>query len=204
MRRCNLAFVMLFSLLGFPPVVVADLTYNLQNYPADQNGWTLSGTITTDGKIGTLTQSDITAWTWTITKGSTTSITNSTDPGAIETVSGVTATSTEILLPFGIGAFNQLLLSSATSKPRIDWEHNTVSNLYLSYTDTSLAWFTPSPNMGGVGTRGPWVIAATAATGVPEPSTLLTTLVGGLAFLGHACRRRRAARASGAGVPQGL
>ena len=45
---------------------------------------------------------------------------------------------------------------------------------------------------------------ATPTAGVPEPSTMMTTLLGGLAFLGHAWRRRRAARASGTGMPQGM
>jgi hypothetical protein len=42
------------------------ITYAIQNYPADQEGYTLSGTITTDGVIGGLAASDIVSWSWTI------------------------------------------------------------------------------------------------------------------------------------------
>ena len=42
------------------------ITYSIQNYPIDQNGAVLNGTIVTNGAIGTLTVSDILSWTWTI------------------------------------------------------------------------------------------------------------------------------------------
>ena len=42
------------------------IIYAIQNYPADQDGYTLSGTITTDGVIGGLAASDIVSWSWTI------------------------------------------------------------------------------------------------------------------------------------------
>jgi hypothetical protein len=39
-----------------------EITYAFQNYPADQQRATLSGTITTDGAIGTLAATDILSW----------------------------------------------------------------------------------------------------------------------------------------------
>ena len=55
MQKTTLRAMMLFTLLTLPPAVLAEsMTYDIQNYPTDQNGWTLSGTITTDGKIGVL------------------------------------------------------------------------------------------------------------------------------------------------------
>jgi hypothetical protein len=42
-----------------PRAAGGNITYLLKNYPADQNGHTVSGSITTDGAIGTLTASDI-------------------------------------------------------------------------------------------------------------------------------------------------
>src|SRR5271166_5332521 len=60
----------LFTLLTLPQAVIAGtITYDIQNYPTDQNAWTLSGAITTDGKTGVLAPSDILSWTWTITGG---------------------------------------------------------------------------------------------------------------------------------------
>ena len=40
------------------------ITYLIQNYPADQGGHTLSGTIVTDGKTGALAASNILSWTF--------------------------------------------------------------------------------------------------------------------------------------------
>ena len=54
------------------------VTYAIQNYAADQNGHTVSGSITTDGKTGLLDTSDITSWTVTID----TTTFRSTDPGS--------------------------------------------------------------------------------------------------------------------------
>lgn len=60
-----------------------EITYAIQNYPADQQGATLSGTITTDGVIGTLSATDILSWSWTITSaGGTPSTVTSSDAGA--------------------------------------------------------------------------------------------------------------------------
>jgi len=49
-------------LLVVPQMTRAALIYNIQTIPYDQDGHTLSGTITTDGSIGTLIASDIKSW----------------------------------------------------------------------------------------------------------------------------------------------
>jgi hypothetical protein len=47
----------------------ASIVYNVVDYPALQNGYTVSGTITTNGSIGThLPAMDITAWNITVSK----------------------------------------------------------------------------------------------------------------------------------------
>ena len=38
-----------------PLAATADTVYDIVNYPAEQDGWILSGTITTDGKTGPIT-----------------------------------------------------------------------------------------------------------------------------------------------------
>jgi hypothetical protein len=49
------------------------VTYNVVTYPTDQNGYTVSGTIQTNGDTGTaLPGSDITSWDITIRSGATT------------------------------------------------------------------------------------------------------------------------------------
>jgi len=42
------------------------IVYQIQIYADLQNGYTLSGTITTDGTIGTLTSADVTAWSFSV------------------------------------------------------------------------------------------------------------------------------------------
>ena len=59
MRKCASATVAFVVLLNLPRIAKADLSYSIQNYPTDQNGANLTGTITTDGVIGTLAASDI-------------------------------------------------------------------------------------------------------------------------------------------------
>ncbi len=52
MHRFTLQAVMLSTLLTLPTAARADRMYNILNNPDIQNGWTLSGTITTDGTMG--------------------------------------------------------------------------------------------------------------------------------------------------------
>ena len=69
MQKTTLRAMTLFTLLTLPQAVLAgSITYDIVNYPDLQNGWTLSGTITTDATMGPITQLDITSWTWSITK----------------------------------------------------------------------------------------------------------------------------------------
>jgi hypothetical protein len=48
------------AVLGLSPRARADETYDIKNYPSLQNGYTLQGTITTDGKTGPITTADFT------------------------------------------------------------------------------------------------------------------------------------------------
>jgi hypothetical protein len=45
-----------------PPASQGGITYNLVNYATLQNGYTVSGTITTDGAIGTITNENVDKW----------------------------------------------------------------------------------------------------------------------------------------------
>jgi hypothetical protein len=82
MKRLILAAMVLWTIIAIPARSEADLiTYQLNNYPAYQNGWLLSGYITTDGTIGTITAADIVSWQWTVTQGATSLNFNSSDTG---------------------------------------------------------------------------------------------------------------------------
>jgi Putative transposase len=57
-----LLLAMLSLVLTFSPDATTwagSIVYNIQNYASLQNGYTLSGTITTDGTIGTLTSAEL-------------------------------------------------------------------------------------------------------------------------------------------------
>ena len=68
------------------------ITYHIENYAVLQNGYTLSGTITTDGMIGTLTDADITAWSFSVTGPTSYPIDVPQSPGATVVVVNLTAT----------------------------------------------------------------------------------------------------------------
>ena len=92
----RLAFI-LVSLLSLPTLARGDLTYNLVNYPDDQGEYTISGTITTNGRLGTLTTSDIKAWSATITGTGTI---GSADGSGSISLQGLVASPTSLELPF--------------------------------------------------------------------------------------------------------
>ena len=88
MLRITQRAVTLLTLLTLPPAVLADSIYIIKDYPELQNGWTLSGTITTDGRLGPIGPNDITSWEWTVTSGEGTHTNKSTDRMAGIWVSG--------------------------------------------------------------------------------------------------------------------
>jgi hypothetical protein len=82
--------------IGAPHARAADTTYNFVSYPSLQNGYTLSGTIITNGTFGPLTGADVVSWTWTITDGVNTDSQSGAnlDPGTV----GLEATPTQLLV----------------------------------------------------------------------------------------------------------
>jgi len=175
-------------------------SYYIANYPTDQNGHNISGTITTDGTLGTLAAKNIISWSVTIDG---TTFTN-TDPNAETLVSGtgLNAALTSITLAeAAIGEFNALqfdINNASVTSPSIDWHRSPSAvpgvntDLYLGSISEANTWFTENPSMGGT---NPWLIAAA----VPEPSTALLASIGAVvAFLAygwshHRVQRRQAA-----------
>lgn len=217
MHRFTLQAVMLFTLLTLPSAVLAgSTTYNILNYPALQNGWTVSGTITTDGFIGDINQTDIKSWTWTITSGATSYTSNSTDPGSFPQLSGagIQETPTDILLhiPPSMKPSAVLLLIGGDT-PRI--EHIPEEGLAWhdgfgpDQRDTTIEYYSAGlfPPQGYVGWFSPigpynaqtagWLIAQTSAAAVPEPASLYLVGFGAVCgcvyVMGHKRRARRTA-----------
>jgi hypothetical protein len=170
----------------------ASVIYRIENYPKQQDGWTLSGTITINAKAasGNLDVKDITAWSWTIAKGSESYTYKSTDEGGdvgVEITGTVSYTAKQILLPVSPKPGNSLDLMSDSGYPDLAWRNVTegegASAVYFGRylkpnggqpPKSTYAWFESSQTLGG---RTTWVIA----TAVPEPPAVV------LAGLGFAC-----------------
>jgi PEP-CTERM motif len=189
MRRVVFAtvFPILLIAVGHPSEA-SPITYTIQNYPADQNGATLSGTITTDGAVGTLATTDFLSWSWTITPPGETPLTlSSSDAGA-----------QVFLFPGSVLVASQSAITIAPRQDSIDGSSFALESLSqggeqlssLEYdrpgsgggpsfysarnNEGADIWFTQNPAMGGT---DPWVIAL-AGSAVPEPSSILLLSLG--------------------------
>jgi PEP-CTERM motif len=195
MREFALAVMAFVVMPAFPRICDAGtITYSIQNYPADQNGASLSGTITTDGTIGNLASSDILSWSWTITPlGGTPFTLTSSDPDSITNVLGslvASASEITIAVPVNGGAeTNDLTLENAGGIGSLEYSRESGGSVYFGYTASNAPiWFTGNPSMGGT---DPWVIATAS---VPEPSTITLAGLGAVVGLLHGLARKRRAR----------
>jgi hypothetical protein len=170
----------------------ATITYFIQNYPADQNGFDVTGTITTDGTTGLLSPSDILSWSVTI-PGEGTFSGGSRDL----TLNGLEATPTQITLPLPTGEDTITSLDLFTFPSDLVYDRLSTHSAYFSQFDASLLWQTVNPSMGNAGTNA-WLIAA-----VPEPSSLVLELVAaGIVIASAMVRKPRPQRRRGeAGKP---
>jgi PEP-CTERM motif len=193
MPRLAVAAASLIVLLAFPLVCDAGtITYSIQNYPADQNDASLSGTITTDGTIGALASSDILSWSWTVTPAGGTSYTlSSSEAGAYATIDGlVVATQNEITVSGyapTIDSENYVELISVFTIGLYYFRNDDVSQ-YDALLPSGYTWLTNNPSMGGT---DPWVIATAS---VPEPPTLTLAGLGAVAAFWYGLARTRRAR----------
>jgi PEP-CTERM motif len=176
------AAVLSFGLGGLASA--ANIIYPIQNYSADQNGATLSGSITTDGTIGPLAISDILSWTWTITPSGGAPFTYASgDLGAGIHLEGTVVASPSEITISAVGIENGIVLfDTLNGVPQLNYFRTPASGFYDGETDHLAIWSTPDPAMGG---HDPWIIAALT---VPEPSTLALL---GIAAACVAVRERR-------------
>jgi hypothetical protein len=80
----------------------APITYSIVDNAAYQNGYTVSGSITTDGTTGSLSSSNITNWTYAVTNTAT-SVVAFTESGTFATVGRIEASATQFTLLAGSG-----------------------------------------------------------------------------------------------------
>lgn len=123
-RRCLFAAM---ALLASAMPVRADVTYMLINYPAQQAGGTISGSITvvdTAADDGLLQAGEIVHWTFSLTQGANTATVDSaTTPGAsMEIIGIIMITGRDILIPQHCG-YSSLSLSQFVGIPdaRVEW-----------------------------------------------------------------------------------
>ena len=192
MKRIRLATAALAILLVPHLSQAGQITYSIQNYAADQNGSTLSGSVTTDGNLGTLTSADIVAWTWTVTPPAGPPLTLS---GVTSTVSLLMATDQQLLLPIGennaIPSEFFLVGPVGSSTAQLEYFRPSVGqgDSIYSAANGNLAsayWITDNPEMGGT---DPWVVGV-AASSVAEPSGVVLVGLGITGFIVAGARRR--------------
>jgi PEP-CTERM motif len=187
----------LISVCCIGNATASNITYNFVNYPALQNGYSLTGTIVTDGTIGSLAYSGIVSASLHVTNGTTTY-----DLPSASDVYGTTtliATATQLLLPPSTGnSFPGLSVGSpGYGTPHLQYDYQFHNGNYESdwYCDVdhpttlTTVWaaqpFASNPfNLHGE----PLVIASV----VPEPSSLILAACGALGLL-FAHRRLSAA-----------
>ena len=100
----------------------AGIVYNVTNDSADQNGWSLAGTITLSG-TGTFTNaSAITAWDFTASKNTTSNRYTSTASGAGITFDGTLGASSSVL---SLGNNSSLLFEQTNPNfPSLEFSNN--------------------------------------------------------------------------------
>ena len=164
----------------------ADITYNLIDYPAaGSSGWTLSGSITTNGGLG-LT-GVIEEWTWTLSNSGT--IYTESGTGQYPNISGAFGVTTPTTYQLGFGYYpydDGALDLTASNGIQLEYDQNTIagSNIYLHLpaTGTYIEVSSTTPT-------DPWVIATTAS--VPEPSTFHLMGMGVVGFIVYGMVRRK-------------
>ncbi len=161
-------------------VGAASITYSIVNFPALQNGYTVTGTITTNGTTGTtLPSTDITSWDITILLGSTTVATLT--PADTSNLAGsfdATSTTISVASPLDV-----ILIANPSFTTSITWENELPTVPFIEYkarSDDTDLWVS-----GIIDTASP------IAT-VPEPSSAVLASIGAVvAFLAYGWSRHR-------------
>jgi hypothetical protein len=175
--------------LACPSHVSADLIYGITSYTTTGS---VTGTITTNGTLGTIGLADITGWDITINIPSFAPVTldPSNSGGAVNPAdSGLTATSAALYLtPATTGSSSFLTFLESATGPAVKW-----LNVGLSTSDQS-ATLNDTTQIPFI--AGSYNADLPMATTVPEPSTLVVAVLGSVSGLawGWACRCRQKRR----------
>ena len=163
MRRCTFAIVLLIAFLAFPAAVSADMTYILNSFAADQNGWHLDGEhyhrrhdwraskvglrVMDLDRHGGIELVHLFVYRFSaalVIKAGSSIMTN--------------ATGTQILIPSTAGTANGLALA-VNGVGNLQWDNSppTTAPFYEAFIPSvQTFWDTSNPQMGGY---EPWIIA---------------------------------------------
>ena len=191
-RRCprGLSGLVALVIIAVSAAARADITYDLYDYPDLENGYTLSGTITTDGAMGVLSPTDITNWDVNISQNSKLLVHADPSTGFIQNCNNLNADATGLWLATspGVNRFN--VVDGVPRNDSVVIQYSFVPSLdedeYLGqwpghgglWNDTNGSGFQPA---------GDFIIATPT---VPEPSSIALLLAGAVALVAIAWRRR--------------
>jgi PEP-CTERM motif len=168
-------------------VAGGDITYDVVNYPSLQNGFTVSGTIPTDGTTGDfLTQNNVVSYDLTVLQGNTVVFTETT-ANSEGLLAQFQATTQALSIP--ISNADEFQFNSTEDNTLVWSNSNGLGNpaSYAAFSDTGATLW----NSSWTGTD-PVFVAASAA--VPEPTSVALLAMGAVRLIGQGCFRRRRER----------
>jgi formylglycine-generating enzyme required for sulfatase activity len=191
MRACGVCIALVAAtIIAVAPSARANTTYDLVDYPALENGYTLSGTIMTDGVTGVLSRSDIVNWNVNIRQGNTVLTHADSSTGFIQNCDNFHADATGLWLSEGVGTnrfdVEDGVLQNSTSV--IHYSFGTIFDQYEGqWPGFGVLW---NYNLGNPNQLTDNFIVATPEA-VPEPGSIARLLAGGMILLVIAWRRHR-------------
>ena len=198
-RSWAIAALAVFALAGAAAPSFAGITYNVTNYAAGQNGWSLAGTITASG-VGTFTSaSDITDWDLTASKlGVNRQYSKSTSTNNSPLFFSGTLNATPTTLSLAAGSLFYVSQEPSNSST-VTWENQfvslgTSSSYSADWVTDGTMWFNSAPYFSPI-VDGAFTLGTATPSAVPEidPATggsALSLVAGVLAMIEQ--RRRRA------------
>ena len=199
-RSWAIAALAVFALAGAAAPSFAGITYNVTNYAAGQNGWSLAGTITTS-RTGTITSaSDITDWDLIASKlGVNRQYSKSTSTNNSPLFFSGTLNATPTTLSLAAGSLFYVSQEPSNTSTVI-WENQfvgmgTSSGYSAGWVTDGTMWFNPSAPYFSPIVDGAFTLGTATPSAVPEidPATggsALSLVAGVLAMIEQ--RRRRA------------